>query len=162
MGTLNYKVINNFLEKNLFKKIQTILFSEKISWFFKEHMTSNDNYWFSHCFYNNHQPDSLFYNDIIPILEKLNVKALTEARANVMLKQEKIFKSDFHVDKPYKCNTAILYMNTCNGYTLLDSIKNIKIDCEENKMLIFDSQINHSAVSQTDVDRRMVINLNYF
>jgi len=164
MGTINYKIINNFLEKNLFKKIQTILFSNKINWFFNKHMTfnNNDNYFFSHVFYNNHMPDSLLYNDIIPILEKLNVKSLIEARANLILKKEEIFKSEFHVDKNYKCNTAILYMNTCNGYTLLDSIKNIKVDCDENKMLIFDSQINHSAVSQTDVDRRIIINFNYF
>ena len=29
-------------------------------------------------------------------------------------------------------------------------------------MLIFDSDIPHRAVSQTDVERRIVINLNYF
>ena len=162
MGTLNYKIINNFLEKDLFKKIQTILFSDKINWYFKEHMTTNDNYFFSHGFYNNHMPDSLLYNDIIPILEKLNVKSLIEAKANLVLKKEKIFKSEFHVDRDYKCNTAILYMNTCNGYTLLDSIKKIKVDCNENTMLIFESQINHASVSQTDVDRRIVINFNYF
>ena len=162
MGTINYKIINNFLEKNLFKKIQTILFSEEINWFFKEHMTINDNYFFCHNFYNNNMPYSPFYNDIVPIFKKLNVKSIISARANLVLKKEQSFKSTFHVDKPYKCNTAILYMNTCNGYTLLDSNQNIKIESNENKMLIFESQINHASVSQTDIDRRIVINFNYF
>jgi hypothetical protein len=163
MGNLNYKIINNFLEKNLFNKLQEILFSEDINWYFKKNMTNNDNYFFAHCFYNNHIPMSPFYNEyIIPIFKKLNAKSLIEIKANLMLKKENVFKSNFHTDRDFKCNTAILYINTCNGYTLLDDVKNIKINCEENKMLIFDSQINHSAISQTDVDRRIVINFNYF
>jgi hypothetical protein len=163
MGSLNYKVIDNFLEKNLFNKLQEILFSENINWFFKKNMTFNDNYFFNHCFYTNHMPMSPLYDEyIIPILEKLNVKSIIEIRANLVLKKEQAFSSNFHTDRFYKCNTAILYMNTCNGYTLLDDIKKIKINCNENKMLIFDSQINHSGVSQTDTNRRIVINFNYF
>jgi len=162
MGTLNYEIINNFLEKNLFDKLKTILFSEQISWFFKNHQTTDDNYFFNHCFYNKHMACSPLFDEILPILKKLNVIALIEARANLLLKQENIFKSNFHIDRNFKCKTAILYMNTCNGYTLLDDVENIKINCEENKMLIFDSRIKHCAVSQTDVNRRIVINFNYF
>jgi len=53
-------------------------------------------------------------------------------------------------------------MNTCNGYTILDKKEKIKITSEENKILLFNSQIEHAAVSQTDVDRRIIINFNYF
>ena len=165
MGTLEHKVIENFLDTNLFNSFKNILFSNKINWFFLPGMTgeNKDHYFFHHCFYNLHMPLSTFYDDyIIPILKKLNAVAICEVRANLLLKSEKAYQSNFHVDRTFKCNTAIFYMNTCNGYTLLHEDKKIKINSEENKMLIFDSQLKHAVVSQTDVDRRIVINFNYF
>ena len=50
-------------------------------------------------------------------------------------------------------------MNTNNGHTLLKN--KIKIKAEENKLLIIDTKTPHAAVSQTDKDRRIVINFNY-
>ena len=53
-------------------------------------------------------------------------------------------------------------MNTCNGGTVLmiDS-KEKFIETEENKIIIFPGETLHRAVSQTDVDRRIVFNINY-
>ncbi len=108
-------------------------------------------------------PQSIFFEDlIVPVLKKLNAVAISEVRANLILKEDNSYQSEFHVDRPYECKTAILYINTCNGYTLLHKDKKIKINSEENKILIFNSQISHAGVSQTDVDRRIVINFNYF
>ena len=168
MGTLEHKVINNFLEKEPFDNLKNTLFSNKINWFFLPSflpsMTNNkDHYFFNHCFYNYHTPQSIFFEElIIPILKKLNAVAISEIRANLVLKEDNPYQSNFHVDRPFECKTAILYINTCNGYTLLHEDKKIKINCEENKILIFNSQIRHAVVSQTDVDRRIVINFNYF
>jgi len=164
MGSLDYKVIDNFLDKEIFDNFKNILFSNKINWFFLPNMTkTNDHYFFNHCFYNNHIPQSIFFEEfIMPIIKKLNAVALLEVRANLSLKEKDPYQSSFHVDRPFECKTAILYINTCNGYTLLDEDKKIKINSQENKILIFNSQIKHSSVSQTDVDRRIVINFNYF
>jgi hypothetical protein len=163
MGTLDYKIINNFLEKDILDNFKNILFSNNIEWFFLPHMTREDHYFFNHCFYNNFVPRSPYYLGYIePILIKLKVNAVCEVRANLQLKGKNQYQSGFHVDRPFECKTAILYMNTCNGYTILDENKKIKIYSEENKMLIFNSQIKHAAMSQTDVDRRIVINFNFF
>jgi hypothetical protein len=163
MGTLEHTVIDNFLEKETFNNLKNLLFSDKINWYFLPNMTKNDNYFFAHCFYNHHTFQSIFFADfIVPILKKLNVNAISEIRSNLYLKQKNHYQSNFHVDRQFECKTAILYMNTCNGYTLLHEDKKIKIESEENKMLIFNSQIKHCGVSQTDVDRRIVINFNYF
>ena len=40
--------------------------------------------------------------------------------------------------------------------------ENFIIKCQENKMVVFDSRIEHSAVAQTDTDQRVVINFNGF
>jgi hypothetical protein len=163
MGSLEHKVINNFLEKETFNNLKNIMFSDKINWFFLPHMTTNDKYFFNHCFYNHYTPQSIFFEDIIvPILKKLNAAAIVEVRANLSLKENICYQSNFHVDRPFECKTAVFYINTCNGYTLLNEDKKIKITSEENKMLIFNSQIKHAGVSQTDVDRRITINFNYF
>ena len=70
--------------------------------------------------------------------------------------------SNLHVDYTIKnCKTAIYYMNTNNGFTYLKADKDIKVLCEENKIFIFDSKIEHASVSQTDENKRIVINFNY-
>ena len=39
---------------------------------------------------------------------------------------------------------------------------NEKVMCEENKIVLFNSQNKHAAVNQTDEKQRIVININYF
>jgi len=160
----NLLIISNILDLNFFKKLQEQIFSEKIGWFFRENMTlSKDNSFFSHSFFDKFLPYSEFYIEyIIPIINELRFVALSEVRANLMIRKEKIYKSNFHIDRDYPSKTAILYLNTCNGYTVFDEEEQFKIMCEENKVVIFDSQISHSAVSQTDTERRIVINFNGF
>ena len=162
-SNIKYKIINNFLQDDVFKKLKFFLMSEKIAWYFKEHMTENDNFFFNHCFYNQNKPQSYAFEEfIVPILFKLKYKALLEVRANLMLKKNICYQSNFHIDRPFNCKTAIFYINNNNGYTVLDENKKIKIKCVENRMLMFNSKILHAAFSQTDEERRIVINFNYF
>ena len=64
-----------------------------------------------------------------------------------------------HMTYNLNSTTAIYYLTTCNGYTLIDGKK---IKSVENQIVIFDSNIKHQMVSQTDTPERIVINLNYF
>jgi hypothetical protein len=163
---MSYIIKDDFLDKNLFMSFKEKIFSEDINWFFKQHMTymRNDEYFFSHTFYQKNKTTCPLFNDfILPVLKKINAKAIREIRANLMLKKTYVYESDFHTDVNFACKTAILYMNTCNGYTVLqNNLSNINIDCIENRLLIFNSNILHKAVSQTDTERRIVINFNYF
>ena len=56
--------------------------------------------------------------------------------------------------------TAIFYLNTCNGYTKFRK-SGKKIKTVANRMVIFDSNLEHAAFSQTDEKVRVVINFNY-
>lgn len=160
---MKHKVINNFLPKDIFIDFKNLLMSNKLAWYWLPHMTNNDNYFFNHCFFAQNKIMSSFYEPyILPILKLLNCKATIEIRANLMLKKEKQYFSEYHVDTDLKCNTAVFYINNCNGYTILDEDKKIKVNCEENKILIFNSKTKHCAASQTDEDRRIVVNINYF
>ena len=73
-------------------------------------------------------------------------------------------KSDFHIDyKDTKSKTAIFYLNTCDGGTEIkinDKVKFIK--AVENKILIFNTNTLHRAMTSIKSPIRYIINLNYY
>ena len=162
MGNLDYKIIDNFLEEKIYENIENIIMSADFPWYFQKTMTGKDSSFFSHSIYKQHMVTSSFYEIMSPFLIKMRCNALSEIRLNLTVNKNIHEFSKWHVDRFYKCFTSIFYVNTNNGYTLLDEEEKIKIESVKNRMLIFDSQIKHVAVSQTDTERRVVINFNYF
>jgi len=154
------KIIKNFLNKEDFNNLKLFLFGQNCNWYYKEHMTYTDNPFFNHCFYNYHSPRSDRFDLVLPLIKKLNINAIIQIRANLILSKESHFYSDIHTDvKNLNSKTAIYYLNTCNGATV---IKDKKILSVENQILIFDSNTEHQMMSQTDISTRIVINLNYY
>ena len=153
------KIIKNFLDQQDFINLKEFCLGN-CNWFYRRHMTWNDDPFFNHCFYNLHRVQSDHYDLVLPLIKKLDVKAVIQIRANIVLAKEKPYKSDLHTDvNDLNSTTAIYYLTTCNGYTL---IGDKKIKSIENQIVIFDSNIKHQMVSQTDTPERIVINLNYF
>jgi len=160
---MKYKLKKNFLSKKSFDSLKKEIFSHRFSWFWNEHQFNDDRGFFGHDFYIQHIPNSVYFHPfMVPIVKKLECKMISDIRGNCIVKDKVRHFSNFHCDRTYDCTTAILYINTNNGYTLLGEKEKIKIKSEENTMLIFNSQIKHCAVSQTDTERRIVINFNYF
>jgi len=162
----NYEIINNFCIPELFNQFKEIVFSENMAWFYRGRLAGdiNKSYW-THCLFNNHIIDSnLFYNPFIKFtLDKLKIASLIEMKLNLTLKSSSSIESNFHNDYPFpNCKTAIVYINTCNGKTVIKIKKEIEIKSEENKALVFDTNILHKVVSQTDVNKRIILNVNYF
>jgi len=170
MGTLDYKIIDNFLEKEDFYKFQEEIFNtNNVPWYYRDSQIPDsikdidDIGYFSLGFFNYFSNDFNGFNYFLyKIYERLKCLALIQSRANLVLKQKEIQKLYFHTDYPFKCKTAIFYMNNNNGATILDENKQIKINSIENRIVVFDSQIRHSALIQSDTKRRISININYF
>jgi hypothetical protein len=170
MGNLKYKIIDNFLEKEDFYKFKEEIFNiNNVPWFYRNSQTIDslddidDIGYFTLNFFNDMSNDFNGFNYFLcKIYKKLECRSLIQSRANLILKQKEIKKLHFHTDYTFKCKTAILYMNSNNGATILDENKKIKIDSIENRMLVFDSQIRHSVLTQSDTKRRIVLNINYF
>ena len=168
----NYTVIDNFLDDETFKKFQTQIFdSNHTPWFYRSDTLykledKNDAGYFSLCFFNNFKQDCLYLDQYLyKIYEKLNCKAIIQSRANLFLKkQNKKTKLFFHTDYDYENSyTAVFYLNTNNGGTVLDiENKQIKIDSVENRMLIFNTNTMHAVDIQTDEKIRIIVNINYF
>lgn len=162
------KVIENFLEDNFFEDLRKLIMESEFSWFQRNHMVNDDADdlgFFTHSFFNNYGVNCKYYDQfIVPILKKLNAHAPIQIRANLSPSCfYKGKKSTFHVDYKYPCKTAILYLNTCDGGTELKIDNEIQlVKAEKNKMLIFDSNIEHAGTPSTDVDFRYIINFNYY
>jgi hypothetical protein len=163
---MKYKVIDNFLDKDIFKNLQSVMLGNNFEWFYNDYVASSQNnnnlndFQFTHTFFRDNNKSSTFYL-IEPILDKIKPNALIRSKANLTTNTKEIFEHGYHIDTKFECNTAVFYINNNNGYTVFKDI-NEKIESIENRLVIFNSSLEHSGSSCTDVKRRCVINFNFF
>jgi len=164
-----YDVIDNFLDKKYFNPLYDYLFDNYTAWYPKTFGTVKDMpidvLWFSHCLYTDQQPNVKNYRNLIPpILKALKARSVIRVTANLVTRQPEQIKTHFHQDVPYTdSKTAILYINTCNGSTVIKTKKGEDlIKSVENRLLVFPSNTYHGSILQSDTDRRVVVNFNYF
>jgi len=160
------KIIHNCLSPNDLKPLQDTLTSKDFPWFYREAEVKKetDSEYFTHSFY--HTPNTLrskWYELIVPILEKIKGTSLIWARANLLINKSNPIRSALHRDiGSSKGTTAIFYVNSNNGFTLLKTDKgDVKSSSEENKLIIFNSQTLHQSVRQTDTNQRITLNFNF-
>jgi hypothetical protein len=164
---MNLEIYKDFLEKEFFLNLKKLIIDQDFPWRFRSKMTQDDDengtFYFTFSFFNELKINSdLYHPYIIPILNKLDCVAPVQVRANLNISKDNA-KSGWHTDYNFKCKTAILYINTCNGGTELQLKNKTKfIKSEENKIIIFDSNIKHRGIVQTDTQARYFLNLNYF
>lgn len=167
---MQYKIIDKFLELSFFEKVFKEISSSEISWFYRAFdvsngLTKNKNGYFNHTFYNNDEPMSaLYFSFIKDILQKMNASTVMSVVANLCLRDIDCIESPYHVDRPYtNSKTAILYLTTCNAKTILKiDDKEIPVESIENRLLVFNANIKHKVIYQTDKHKRYVINFNYY
>ena len=162
---MKYQTHKKFLTTDFFEKIKNLVMDQDFPWRRRDHMTPNinDKMYFTYSFYNDMIPMSSHYEPyIIPILKKLQAEAPIEVRANMSISA--LFKiSGWHTDQDLKCKTAILYLNDCDGGTELKINNKITfIKADANKMLVFDTDVLHRAITSKKEPIRYIINFNYF
>jgi len=164
----SYEVIDNFLPKEDFKRLQEIL-PERVPFYFQKtingfHSESEKDttFYMTHMLYNweDNYPDySTFYNDYKIILDKLEVKSLVRMKINLYPRTDKIETHKSHYDYPYEHKGCIFSLNTCNGATILED--GTKIKTVANRALLFDPSKEHSSTSCTNAKTRLNVNINY-
>ncbi len=166
------KIIDNAISEIDLKVIQDLLLSPAFPWFFNRHTIDEytacddiNDFQLCHSFYvdsNEYGYIGSEYFDIIkPIIEKLESRILIRAKANLRtVAPEKDMIAGWHTDYDLKSETAVFYVNTNNGYTIFKEGKE-KIDCVENRLVIFPTELEHCGVSCTDNKQRVIINFNF-
>ena len=168
---LKYEIHKNFLSEEFFKKIKNHITTPDFPWRRRDSalnsfMVAADKerpIYFTYCFYNSMISQSEFYEPwMIPILNQLHAVAPIQVRANMFISA--LFKkSSWHADYNFKCKTAILYLNDCDGGTELKIDNKVTfIKADANKILVFDTLIQHRAITSKKEPIRYIINFNYF
>lgn len=157
------KIFKNFLNKEDFKKIQSVIMGEYMPWYYSDGVNEDEDMHDQFVFIfvapggvvNCTKP---MLDLINPILSKIKGKKINKIKANLLLKTKKITQHGFHIDQT-EGTTGIFYLNNCNGYTKFQTGEKIK--SIENTYVEFNSTIKHTGTSCTDEKRRIVLNFNY-
>ena len=169
------QVIDNFLNEEHFEGLMRI-FNEFIPWTFSDILAEDQlicdqkyNYQYVHGVYTKQEPVSRYFDNVIPFLTKLDARALVRCKVNSICREEEIVVHGFHTDMMYPeehstgldgMKTAILYLNTNNGFTCFED--GTKVESIANRCVIFPAHYKHSGTTCTDVHRRLALNLVYF
>ena len=161
-----YEIIDNFLNKEDFKKIQDFMFSRNLPWFYTNNLNTNQkennlHSYFEHHFFNPGQGgNSNFFNLLLPLVKKIKHKVFIRIKGNLYTRTNKIEVHSKHCDYSWEHKACLFSINTCDGGTILENGE--KIDSVENRMLFFKAYKPHSSTSTTNQKSRININFNYF
>ena len=160
------KIIDDFLPSYHFNQLQSIIFGKSFPWYYypgtvmeRGSEIPKGPSQFVSTFYNeNRQYKASTFYIIDPVLSYLNCQELKRVKANLNPKTLFHRKSGYHIDWR-NVTTAVYYLNTNNGWTEFE--KGGKVKSVANRIVIFDSNVEHQGVTCTDKKRRVVINFNY-
>ena len=166
---MKYKVLDNYLDKQDFKKIQSIVLEDNFPWYFNEYKTYGDkkeiiNFQFVHTFYNNYQIQSPFFDLLKPLVKSINPTALIRIKCNLTPVYHKIVQHDFHTDmneNNIKDNVkvGIFYFNSNNGKTIFKNGE--EVESIANRLLVFPVDQIHTGTTHTNTKTRVVLNINW-
>tara|TARA_R110000803_G_scaffold73182_1_gene136956 strand:- start:15 stop:509 length:495 start_codon:yes stop_codon:yes gene_type:complete len=162
-----YEVIDNFLDNEDFNILKKNMLGGFFPWYFSNEVTESSkdeklskNYYMIHSFYDKQSNDrSNHFSLLNPILNKLNINSLIRIKGNLYPHSNKLIYHKKHRDYEYKHNGAIFFLNSNDGFTILND--NINIKSIANRILFFDSSKSHNSTNCTNEKVRVNINFNY-
>ena len=156
------EIIDNFLDEEEFKSIQSFMMGGEFNWFYAKGKTYGDDglYQMIHMFYQPEVgPNSKYIDMWNRFMIKLEAKECIRIKANLTFKTPTIETAPFHHDY-LDGKTAVFYINTNNGYTEFES--GVRVNSVANRVCIFDSNLQHRGTTHTEGDhQRIVVNFNY-
>ena len=159
-----FQIIDNYLPKEDLETIRNIVTDKHFNWYFVDRVSSDkdltDNFYFCHLFYDD-EPCSEHYETIHNIFkDKLDIKSLIRIKANMYTRTQNVDHHLQHVDTDFDHKGAIYYINSNDGFTVLED--GTHIESKENRMLLFNPASLHNSTTCTDTKARLNINFNYF
>jgi len=165
VSNLPYTIHDDFLHKADFLKLkELILDNDNFPWYLKENVSGLDtdegkDYYFTHLFVKEFESNSSYSQDLRLIVDKAQMKNVFRIKANLYPATDILYTHSNHRDFTFNNKAAIFYLNTCNGFTILQD--KYKIESIENRLLMFNGQDLHCSTNCTDKLYRANINFNY-
>lgn len=176
-----FKIIDNFLSISYLRDLQNYFLNQQCEWHFNSHLTSEDSgkgngsfgfvirlHW-NQMFLETHSAmmcRALILSAQDKVSEITNTQHLVvRARADMTLYNPENYVHEVHTDYPYEHTTAIFYLNTSDGNTLLYDREGNKLLKEvepiENRLLVFDGLLKHTGHSPANHKCRTLFNMNF-
>jgi hypothetical protein len=165
LAPMQYEVIDNYLPQEEFEKIRDVMMGPDFPWFYNPTVVYgskdlNRTMYFTHNFYKNYLVNSNFYDLLLPLISKINAKALIRVKGNMYTNIGEKLREESHIDSSFEHKGAIFYINTNNAPTVLE--EGIEIESVANRILFFKPHKMHNSTYCTDQKVRVNININYF
>jgi len=177
----NIKVIDNLLPRRCLEDLQSHFLSENCEWFYNDNLTHDDSYDSLGSFGFNmriHWNGNFIGNYSSTLLRSLvftsqgeverhldREQRIVRVRADMTLYNSNNHRHELHTDFSHEHTTAIFYMNTSDGNTLLfdrDGDKLLQeVEPIENRLVIFDGLLQHTGHSPSKHKSRVLINMNF-
>lgn len=176
-----FTIIDNFLTKSYLKDLQNYFLSQRCEWNFNDNLTGDDSYAILGSFgftiplhwnqmFSNSYAGSLTRVLVLTAADKVeeitNIPHIAvRARADMTVFNSLNHRHEMHTDYPQEHMTAIFYLNTSDGNTLLYDRdgKELLTEVEpiENRLLVFDGLLQHTGHSPSKHKSRVILNMNF-
>lgn len=164
---IKYEVIDNCLNPAAFRQIQDTIYNDyNFKWHYLDHKSSLDsesdirNFQFVHLVYADNEPKSDFFKIFKSIEKRLDIAQWVRIKVNLTTPTKENYQFAYHKDVDHLlCKTAVLYLNTNDGYTAFPNGE--KVLSVANRLVMFDSSVWHAGSTCTDIKNRIVLNLNF-
>jgi len=149
------KIIDNVLPQDEFDAIVNAFLKERsLPWFIEENVSGMGIE--DHCYFTHNIKVTI--KELFPLGEILQSKIFYRIKANLYPRTHKVYHHKDHVDGDFPHRGAILYLNTNNGFTVVNGTP---VESVANRLLLFDPQIPHHSTTCSDQQYRANINFNF-
>jgi len=175
------KVIDNLLTPSYLKELQNHFLSQNCEWYYNDNLTGDDSYqnigsfglvnklhW--HGYFSGTQTSFLTKALVFSALDEVekllrSPQEILRVRADMTLYNPSNYRHEVHTDFEDEHMTAIFYLNTSDGNTVIFDRKGEKLLKEvepvENRLVIFDGLLKHTGHSPSKHKSRALINMNF-
>lgn len=181
------KIIDQFLSHSYFRHLQNYFLTRECVWHMNDAMTGDDSFKILGSFgfdipiydmSSSKRQYGFESNDINSLVKALvfnsqdkvreinnSLEEVIRVRADMTVYNPSKHRHELHTDYTHDHTTAIFYMNTSDGNTLIYD-KNGKsllkeVEPIENRLIIFDGILQHTGHSPSGHKSRVILNMNF-
>ena len=170
---MSYEIIDNFLPEEEFEEIRNTIIGPEFPWYMTPYVSNFDEiyqepddptcaYYFTNTLFDSNSLEVKPRAPLLmPVVRKLGVQSAIRIKANLYPSTSTVVHHPSHTDLPWKHCGAIFYLNTNNGFTVLDEEDGVEVESVANRMLIFDASKRHHSTTCSDQRCRINVNFNY-
>lgn len=159
------QIIDNVLPEDDYNKIAKIVNGDQFPWKFCPTTTGDEvgrdfDFQFVHPLFVCCKCVSPYWDEFDPVIEHLKIGGIIRAKLNLQTQTHVHMEGGYHTDTRMEHLTSVMYFDDSNGYTKFEETGQ-EVQSKANRLLTFPSHMRHTGVSQTDQQKRVVLNLNW-